>query len=78
MTDTETQVPTPDPALRRLDPLGGDWTLTGHLVGSSEENIVGRASFRWLPGGFFLQQDIEIDFAGQFQVKSHVTGSRVA
>jgi hypothetical protein len=71
MTDTETQAPTPDPALHRLDPLVGDWTMTGHLVGSSEENIVGRASFRWLPGGFFLQQDIEIDFAGQFQVRSH-------
>jgi Protein of unknown function (DUF1579) len=71
MTDTATQAPTPDPALRRLDPLVGDWTMTGHLVGSSDENIVGRASFRWLPGGFFLQQDIEIDFAGQFQVNSH-------
>jgi hypothetical protein len=70
-SDSNAQIPTPDPALRRLDPLIGDWTITGHLVGSSEENIVGRASYRWLEGGFFLVQDIEIDFAGQYQVKSH-------
>jgi hypothetical protein len=71
MTDTENQTPTPDPALHRLDVLVGDWTMTGHLVGSTEENIVGHASFRWLDGGFFLQQDIEIDFAGMVQIKSH-------
>lgn len=65
------EAPTPDPALRRLDILVGDWTLTGNLIGSSEENIAGRASFRWLDGGFFLVQDIEIDFAGMYQVKSH-------
>jgi hypothetical protein len=71
MNETDTQAPAPDPALHRLDPLVGEWTMTGHLVGSSDENIVGHASFRWLEGGFFLQQDVEIDFAGQFQVKSH-------
>jgi hypothetical protein len=71
MTETDTQPPAPDPALRRLEPLVGDWSMTGNLVGSSEENIVGRASFRWPEGGVLLQQDIEIDFAGQFQVKSH-------
>ena len=61
----------PEPALRRLDPLVGEWRMTGNLGGSSEENIVRRARFRWLEGGFFLVQDIEIDFAGQYQVKSH-------
>jgi hypothetical protein len=71
MTEIDAQPPAPDPALRRLEPLVGDWSMTGNLVGSSEENIVGRASFRWLEGGVLLQQDIEIDFAGQFQVKSH-------
>ena len=71
MTETDAQPLAPDPALRCLEPLVGDWSMTGDLVGSSEENIVGRASFRWLEGGFFLQQDIEIDFAGHFQVKSH-------
>jgi Protein of unknown function (DUF1579) len=63
--------PTPDSALKALDPFVGTWDMKGHLIGSDEENIVGRAAYRWLEGGFFLVQDIEIDFAGMFQVKSH-------
>jgi Protein of unknown function (DUF1579) len=63
-------VPIPDPALRRLDKLVGTWQMKGHLVGSEEENIVGRTSFHWLSGGFFLQQDIEMDFAGMMQIAS--------
>ena len=63
--------PTPDPALRALDPFVGSWRLKGHLIGSDEENIVGQATYRWLEGGFFLVQDIELDFAGLFDVKSH-------
>lgn len=63
--------PTPDPALRAFDPFIGTWEMRGHLLGSDEENIVGRATYRWLEGGFFLVQDVEIDFAGMFQVKSH-------
>jgi hypothetical protein len=66
----ETQAPTPDPALRRLDRLVGTWTLKGHLLDSDEENITGEISFQWLEGGFFLQQDVEIDFAGMFKVKA--------
>ena len=65
------QLPSPDPSLRALDPFVGTWELHGHLLGSDEENIVGRASFRWLEGGFFLVQDIELDFAGMYSVKSH-------
>jgi hypothetical protein len=68
---TTAQPPGPDPALRRLDPLVGEWTMTGNLIGSTEETIVGHATFRWLEGGFFLVQDVEIDFAGMFHVKSH-------
>ena len=66
----EVQTPTPDPALKRLDRLVGTWTLKGHLLGSDEETIVGQISFQWLEGGFFLQQDAEIDFAGMFKVKA--------
>jgi Protein of unknown function (DUF1579) len=72
-TDSDTQQagpPQPDPALRRLDPLVGTWTMRGHFVGSDEENITGEATFQWLEGGFFLQQDTRIDFAGTFQVRS--------
>jgi hypothetical protein len=63
--------PTPDPALRALDSFVGSWRLKGHLIGSDEENIVGQATYRWLEGGFFLVQDIELDFAGLFDVQSH-------
>ena len=50
------QAPQPDPALRELDFLVGRWSMRGHLVGSDEENIVGEASYEWLPGGFFMRQ----------------------
>ena len=64
------QTPTPDPALERLDRLVGTWALKGHLLGSDEENIPGQITFQWLEGGFFLQQDAEIAFAGMFRVKA--------
>ena len=64
------QLPQPDPALKRLDFLVGRWGLKGHLVGSDEENIVGEASYEWLPGGFFLQQRVKLDFAGFAEIDS--------
>jgi hypothetical protein len=59
------ELPQPDPALRRLDRLVGPWTMEGNLVGSDEKNISGETTFRWLPGGFFLEQRAHIDFMGQ-------------
>jgi hypothetical protein len=38
--------------------------MEGHLVGSNENNIKGKASYRRLPGGFFLEQRVELDFMG--------------
>jgi Protein of unknown function (DUF1579) len=64
MSDNQ-QLPQPDPALRRLDRLVGTWTMEGNLVGSDEQNIRGQMTFRWLAGGFFLEQRARIDFAGQ-------------
>jgi Protein of unknown function (DUF1579) len=61
---TQPQMPTPDPALRRLDRFAGTWSMEGHLVGSTENNIKGEASYRWLPGGFFLEQHVVLDFMG--------------
>ena len=58
------QMPTPDPALKRLDKLGGSWTMKGRTLDSDEDNIAGRTTFEWLPGGFFLQQRFEMNFAG--------------
>jgi hypothetical protein len=42
------QAPKPDPALKRLDRFVGTWRMEGHLVGPSENNIRGQASYRWL------------------------------
>jgi Protein of unknown function (DUF1579) len=58
------QMPTPAPALRRLDRFVGTWSMEGHLVGSDDITIRGQTTFRWLPGGFFLEQHAGIDFMG--------------
>jgi hypothetical protein len=62
--DTQSQMPTPNPALKRLDRFVGTWSMEGHLVGSDENNIKGRVNYRWLPGGFFMEEHIELDFMG--------------
>jgi hypothetical protein len=71
MTDegtTESQVPQPDPALRRLDFLVGRWSARGRFVGSDEDQISGAVEIEWLPGGFFLRQHAQLDFAGLYKV----------
>jgi hypothetical protein len=68
--ETTAGPPTPDPALKELDFLVGTWSMRGHLLGSDEENIVGQTTFEWLPGGFFLRQQVKLDFAGMFQIDS--------
>jgi hypothetical protein len=59
-----TAPPQPNPELRRLDRLVGRWSMEGQLVGSDETTIRGETSFRWLPGGFFLEQRAHLDFDG--------------
>jgi hypothetical protein len=61
---TQAQTPTPDPALRLLDRFVGTWTMEGHLVGSNEIAVTGETTFRWLPGGFFLEQRVSLSFLG--------------
>jgi len=56
--------PQPDPALRRLDRFVGRWSMEGNMVGSDEKNIKGETEFRWLPGGFFLEQHMQLNFMG--------------
>jgi hypothetical protein len=74
MTDDDntqlSPVAPPHPALEGLDRLVGKWSMKGHLLGSDEENIVGQTTFQWLEGGHFMQQDMEMDFAGQMQISS--------
>src|SRR5262245_66691366 len=62
--------PKPAPALKRLDRLVGTWKMKGHEVGSSEDNIKGTTTFKWLDGGFFLEQDMQMDYAGK-PIRSH-------
>lgn len=60
--------PKPDPALKRLDRLVGNWIMMGRLVGADKDSITGTATFKWLHDdngkSFFLQQDMEMDYAG--------------
>jgi hypothetical protein len=62
--DAAAQLPRPDPALKRLDRLVGTWSMEGSLVESDERAIAGEATYQWLPGGFFLEQRIDLDFMG--------------
>jgi hypothetical protein len=63
-------VPQPDPALQRLDRLVGTWSMKGRPLGADKDTITGTTTFKWLPGGFFLQQDMEMDYDGT-PIKSH-------
>jgi len=58
------QMPKPDPALKRLEKFIGAWEMRGRTLNSKEDNVIGRATFEWLPGGFFLQQRIDLNFMG--------------
>jgi hypothetical protein len=51
---------TPHPALKRLEPLIGTWKLTGRTLDATEDNITGRVTIEWLPGGFCMLQHGEI------------------
>jgi hypothetical protein len=66
---TQAPLPTPDPALRRLDRYVGTWAMEGGPPGSDEVAVTGTATFRWLPGGFFLEQVVSLTFFGM-QIES--------
>jgi hypothetical protein len=66
--------PKPDRAMRRLDRLVGTWKMRGHALGSTEENIIATTTFKWIHDdprkSFFLQQDMDMDYAGT-RILSH-------
>ena len=68
MTESETtpapEMPAPDPALRQFDRFIGTWEMKGRTLDSDVDNVTGTATYRWLPGGFFLEQRTHIDFGG--------------
>ncbi|HEV7764637.1 MAG TPA: DUF1579 family protein [Thermoanaerobaculia bacterium] len=69
-------IPTPDQALQRLERLVGTWSMKGRPIGSDEESITGTTTFQWLHKpddggtGFFLQQDMDMNYAGT-PIRSH-------
>ena len=60
----ECALPRPDPALKRLDRLVGTWSMEGNLSAPTRRTSEARRRFGWLPGGFFLEQRVRIDFMG--------------
>jgi hypothetical protein len=55
MTEKNT-VPQPNPALGSLDRLVGSWQVSDP---TGANGISGKTSYEWLPGGFFLMQNID-------------------
>ena len=74
----EQEAPKPDAALRRLDRLVGKWKMKGHAVGSTEENIIATTTFKWIHAdvrkSFFLQQDMDMDYAGTRIISRELIG----
>jgi hypothetical protein len=46
------QPPLPHPDLKNLDRLVGTWEMS--------EDVQGRVSFKWMEGGFFLIQHVDL------------------
>ena len=66
--------PGPDPALRRLDRFVGAWEVRGRTLDAEADNVSGRLTFEWLPGGFFLEQRVHLNFMGLDNAALEVIG----
>ena len=67
MVDTATPAyapPKPDPRLRDFERFIGTWDMKGRTLESDVDNVTARATFEYLPGGFFVAQRFKADFAG--------------
>src|SRR5271156_1327756 len=60
------KLPTPDLALRRLQPLIGTWKLSGQTL-DKKHSVKGKTTIKWAPGRFFMIQYGEI-VLGNFKV----------
>jgi hypothetical protein len=54
----QNNLPLPNPALKKMDRLVGTWKLNGPVV-------AGTVTFKWLEGGFFLVQDVDMEYEGR-------------
>jgi hypothetical protein len=61
---SQPEITAPPPALQRLERLVGKWYMTGRSLNATEDNITGTANFEWLPGGYFLKNDGNIEVNG--------------
>jgi hypothetical protein len=70
--------PKPHRSMRRLDRLVGTWKMKGHALGSNEENIIATTTFTWIHAdartSFFLQQDMDMDYAGTRIISHELIG----
>jgi hypothetical protein len=55
--------------MKHLSKMIGTWQMKGRSFGSDHDNVTGRVTIEWFPGGFFMMQRGEMG-AGDFQVKS--------
>jgi hypothetical protein len=65
--ETTTPQPTPSAALRRLDRLVGEWTLSG--------GVEGTVRYEWMDGEFFLLQHVDLEQDGQKITGMEVIGN---
>lgn len=68
MVDTATSTnapPKPDPRLREFERFMGTWDMKGRTLDSDHDNVTARATFEYLPGGYFVAQRFKADFDGQ-------------
>src|SRR5262245_5813214 len=56
--------PRPDPRLEEFKRFIGSWEMRGRTLDSDVDDVTARATFEYLPGGFFVVQRFEADFAG--------------
>jgi len=54
----------PNPALKDLAPLIGEWQTTGHHALMPDTTFHGRVSWAWIEGGAFMMMRTEIDEPG--------------
>jgi Protein of unknown function (DUF1579) len=65
MVETVTNAPPkPDARLGEFARFIGTWDMTGRTLDSDVDNVSARATFEYLPGGFFVSQRFQADFNG--------------
>jgi hypothetical protein len=68
MADLSTAPRQPDTAVQALDRLAGTWRISGDATGT--------VRYRWLPGGFFLVQEGDLELFGHKKTFTEIIGRR--